>query len=121
MAKDRMPIEKFLPLYLAAAEQGMTKEEFAEKIGVKPETVYQRVYELRRAGLADDIPLLKTEGRVPKLERAREIIKARLNGGVKPSKPKAKADKPASEKPVAEPVLEKEEDTAEDELANIFG
>ena len=118
MAKDRMPIEKFLPLYLAAAEAGMTKDEFAAKIGVKPETVYQRVYELRRAGLADDIPLLKTEGRVPKLERAREILKARM-GGAKPA-PKAKAA-PKGEKVADEPVLAKEPGSEEDELANIFG
>jgi transposase len=116
-----MPIEKFLPLYMAAAESGMTKEEFATKIGVKPETVYQRVYELRRAGLADDIPLLRTEGRVPKIERAREILKARLGGGkvAKAEKPKAKPAK--VEAAADEPVLEKEDGTEEDELANIFG
>jgi hypothetical protein len=124
MAKDRMPIEKFLPLYMAAAESGMTKEEFATKIGVKPETVYQRCYELRRAGLADDIPLLKSEGRVSKLDKAKAIL-AGLRGGAQAgtTAPKAKAKaKPAKDGKVAEePVLEKDEGTEEDELANIFG
>jgi transposase len=114
-----MPIEKFLPLYMTAAEQGMTKEEFAEKIGVKPETVYQRVYELRRAGLADDIPLLKCGSRVSKLEKAKEILKA-CRGGAKAAAPaKVKKSVPKDAELAAEPTLEK--GSEEDELAAIFG
>jgi transposase len=113
-----MPIEKFLPLYMAAAEQGMTKEEFAAKIGVKPETVYQRVYELRSEGLADDIPLLKCGSRVSKLEKAKEILKS-LRGGAKAAPAKVKkSEKPATDV-AAEPTLDK--GSEEDELASIFG
>lgn len=124
MSKDRMPIEKFLPLYMKAAETGMTKEEFARKIGVLPATVYQRAYELRHEGL--DIPLLKSETRVSKLEKAKAIL-AELRGGVKTAKVVTKATakttpkKEEAEEPVAdEPVLSEEQEV-EDELAKILG
>ena len=125
MAKDRMPIEKFLPLYMKAAETGMTKEEFANKIGVLPATVYQRVYELRHEGL--DIPLLKSEGRVSKLERAKAIL-AGLRVGAKAgsvvvkaaTKAKAVPAKKADAAAAEEPVLSEEQEV-EDELAKILG
>jgi transposase len=123
MAKDRMPIEKFLPLYMKAVETGMTKEEFSRKIGVLPATVYQRVYELRHEGL--DIPLLKSEGRVSKLERAKAIL-ADLRGGAKAGsvvvKAKAKAVPAKKEEAAAaeEPVLSEEQEV-EDELAKLLG
>jgi transposase len=122
-----MPIEKFLPLYMKAAETGMTKEEFAEKIGVLPATVYQRVYELRHEGL--DIPLLKSEGRVSKMEKAKAIL-AQLRGGAKaaeaapksPLKAKAKAKKEeVVEDAVAEEPTLSEEQEVEDELAKLLG
>lgn len=114
MANKRMSIAEFLPLYMEAAENGLTKEEFAAQIGVKPDTVYQRAYELRKGGLEDEIPLLRTEGRVPKLEKAREILKARRSGTAKaPAKAKAKE----ASKPAAEATAGGEED----ELAAIFG
>jgi transposase len=116
-----MPIEKFLPLYMKAAETGITKEEFARKIGVLPATVYQRVYELRHEGL--DIPLLKSEGRVSKLERAKAIL-ADLRGGAKAAKVVTKATAkaaPKKDEAVAdEPVLSEEQEV-EDELAKILG
>lgn len=126
MANERMSIEKFLPLYLKAVEAGLTKEEFAKKIGVLPATVYQRVYELRHEGL--DIPLLKSEGRRTKLEKARAILeelrgpKGTPGAKVKPSKPKAEKPKAskAAEEVAEEPVLDSEE-SQEDALAKIFG
>lgn len=124
-SKDRMPIEVFLPLYLKAVETGMTKEEFARKIGVLPATVYQRCYELRHEGL--DIPLLKSEGRVSKLEKAKAIL-AELRAGAKAgsvivkaaTKSKAAPAKKEEEPVAAEPVLTEEQEV-EDELAKILG
>lgn len=74
MANQRWTIDKFLPAYLEAAEKGMTREAFAESIGLKSETVYQRVYNLRKT--RRDIPLLRSAGKVPMLERADEIMEA---------------------------------------------
>ena len=103
----------------------MTKEEFANKIGVLPATVYQRVYELRHEGL--DIPLLKSEGRVSKLERAKAIL-AGLRVGAKAgsvvvkaaTKAKAVPAKKADAAAAEEPVLSEEQEV-EDELAKILG
>jgi transposase len=118
-----MPIEKFLPLYMKAVETGMTKEEFARKIGVLPATVYQRVYELRHDGLEDDIPLLKSEGRVSKMEKAKAILAA-LRAGAKAGtvtvKAKAKAVPAKKEEVAEEPVLTEEQEV-DDELAKLLG
>jgi transposase len=117
-----MPIEKFLPLYMKAVETGMTKEGFADKIGVLPATVYQRVYELRHQGL--DIPLLTSEGRVSKLEKAKAIL-AQLRGGAPAGKivakaaPKAAA--PKKQERVAEEPSLSEEQEVDDELAKLLG
>lgn len=119
MATSRMPIEKFLPLYLKAHEEGLTKEEFARKLGVKPSTVYQRVYELRVELKGEvEIPLLKSEGKVSKLDKAREIL-ASYGGGKAPKKKavKAKADEAKAE----EPEVEAQEEDGEAQLADIFG
>jgi len=94
MATTRMPVEKFLPLYLKAHEDGLSKEEFARKLGVKPSTVYQRVYELRHpadgsSGL--DIPALRSESRVSKFAKAREILEAYQGGKAAAPAPKKKA------------------------------
>jgi transposase len=123
-----MPIEVFLPLYMKAVETGMTKEEFSRKIGVLPDTVYQRIYELRHEGL--DIPLLKSKGRVSKLEKAKAIL-ADLRGGAKAGTVVAKASTKAKAKPtpkeeaadeaVAEEPTLSEEQEVEDELAKLLG
>jgi hypothetical protein len=44
--KNRMEVEKFMPLYYKAMADGMNRDDFAEMIGVEVDTVYQRVYEL---------------------------------------------------------------------------
>lgn len=106
MADKRIPIEKFLPLYLKAAEEGMTKEDFAKKVGLKPSTVYQRVYELRADGA--DIPLLKTAGRIPIKDKVKAIL-ADYQGGN--GKAKAKPTK----------AVEVEEEEQGDPLADILG
>jgi len=120
MATSRMPIEKFLPAYLKAHAEGLSKEEFARRMGLKPSTVYQRVYELRREG--HDVPLLACEGRESKFDKAAKILAAH-SGGKAAAPPKKKTEaKPAKVKEAVkevakEPVLEEEES---DDLADIF-
>ena len=48
--KPRMQVEDFLWAYADAVQSGMTREKFAESIGVLTATVYQRVYELNCDG-----------------------------------------------------------------------
>ena len=92
-SKDRMPIEKFIALYEAAVKEDMIRDDFAKRIGVNSETVYQRVAELRKAGL--DLKHLRTNGRLTVLERARLALEKARGSEVKPVKPaKAKAEKP---------------------------
>lgn len=84
MASRRWTIDKFLPAYLEAAEKGMTREAFAESIGLKPDTVYQRIYNLRKQ--RKDIPLLRAAGKVPMLEQADQIMDAyRKRAGSRPT------------------------------------
>lgn len=91
MASQRWTIDKFLPAYLEAVEKGMTREAFAESIGLKAETVYQRVYNLRKS--RKDIPLLRSAGKVPMLERADEIMEAyNRRRKATPSKPVAEVN-----------------------------
>lgn len=76
----RVSVEDFLPLYLEAVNDGLTKEEFAEKIGVKPLTVYQRVVKLRQDPRLKNLPHLKGEGRPSVADRAAAIF-AQFGGG----------------------------------------
>jgi hypothetical protein len=70
----RNSIDTFLPAYLTAARDGVTLEDFAAAINVKPLTVYQRVAKLRADGL--EIPTLEgdTSSRVSVLDRAAAIL-----------------------------------------------
>lgn len=99
MASQRLTIDRFLPLYLEAAENGVTKEEFAASIGLKPDTVYQRVYALRRQGM--DIPLLRSKGKIPMLEQADKIL-AEYRAKKGPDKEGPKKGKPVQADPNAE-------------------
>lgn len=76
MSKKRMQIEEFLSAYLKAADQGLTREEFARKIGVKPASVYQRVAELRRKlkERGKDLPLLGAKTRTSLVDRAEALL-----------------------------------------------
>lgn len=114
MAKKKLTIEEFLPLYLKAAEDGLTKEEFAEQVGLKPNTVYQRAYELRR-DVDPSIPLLATRGRIPMQDRAAAILEEYRSGK---SEPAPKKEAPKKSEPVVQAT---EEDDAEAELSKIFG
>lgn len=103
MATKRIPIEKFLPLYLKAAEEGMTKEAFAESVGLKPATVYQRVYEIRAEG--HDIPLLRTAGRIPLNEKVQAILADYTSGKVK-AKPTQKKEVVKAEAEESDPLAD---------------
>lgn len=59
--KTRIKIEDFLPMYLEAVADGLTQEEFADRIGVEPLTVYQRVNKLRKDPRMASLPQLKGE------------------------------------------------------------
>jgi len=76
----RNSIDTFLPAYLEAVRDGSTLEEFADSIGVKPLTVYQRVTKLRAGGL--DVPHLagETVGKASVMDRAAAIL-AQFNAG----------------------------------------
>jgi hypothetical protein len=119
----RSSIEKFLPAYLEAAKNGMTREEFAESFGIKPATVYQRVYELRRA-TGEDIPLLSAGGTASVTDRAKAILASFQNSSA--SAPAKKSKKAAANKPVVEETSEEIEgdadfDETDSALTDIFG
>lgn len=70
----RWSIEEFLSLYLDAVENGLTKEEFADSIGLKPLTVYQRVVKLRRDPRLKSLPHLKNDDRPSVIDRAAAVF-----------------------------------------------
>jgi hypothetical protein len=116
-------IDRFLPLYLEAAEKGVTKEEFAAQVGLKPDTVYQRVYALRRKGM--DIPLLRSKGKIPLLEQADKILTEyrAKRGAPAPAQSKAPKDKEnptkaAAPKADADPALVGE---SVEDIASLLG
>jgi|LakMenEpi03Aug12_release.lakeMendotaPanAssembly.Ray.scaffolds.fasta_scaffold1825947_1 hypothetical protein len=121
MSNQRWTIDRFLPAYLEAAEMGVTKEDFAAQLGIKPETVYQRAYALRRNGM--DIPLLKSAGKVPMLEQADRILaEYRAKKGAVPNEAAAQKG-PAKKKEVeqtaaADAVLD---EAADDSIESILG
>lgn len=118
MAKSRMQIEKFLTLYDAALKENMLREDFARKIGVNADTVYQRIAELRKGGL--DIQHLPTGGRTTVVDRARAILE-KLRGSDKP----VKSAKPKASKVEAVEATVVEDGEAavspEDELEKLLG
>jgi len=80
----KMPAEKFIPIYLAAVDAGMTREEFAKKLGVRHETVYQRIYALNTEH-GTDLPQLKLDERLSKAEAVKAAI-AEYRASKKPAK-----------------------------------
>lgn len=76
---EKMSIDAFLPKYIEAVNSDMTKEEFANSIGLAAASVYQRITKLRKElkDLGEDperIPHLKGEGRAPVSEKALDIL-----------------------------------------------
>lgn len=107
MADRRIQIDEFLPAYLKACEQGMTREDFARKMGLQVATVYQRAYELRRKlqERGQDLPMLRMEGKKALIDKASAIIEKHMG---KPARPKK-----------VEPEVESEE--VGDPLAELLG
>jgi|688.fasta_scaffold411982_4 hypothetical protein len=125
----RTPIEKFLPAYMEAVARGLTRQEFADQMGLKPETVYQRVYEIRRAG-HPEIPQLTANPRLTLQEKVEAILggqktEPKVEAEAPKPKAKAKAKKEKVEEAVVEAAPEVENDGAaestDETLADIFG
>ena len=70
----RWSVESFLPLYLEAVQNGLTKEEFADRLGVKPLTVYQRVVKLRQDPRLKSLPHLRGDDRPSVADKAAAIF-----------------------------------------------
>jgi len=86
----RMQSDKFVPLYLAAVAKGMTRQEFAESIGIQVSSVYQRVRDLHAKGYSEaDFPHLKARGKRSFKETVDAALAAYRNGT---ASPKAKAE-----------------------------
>ena len=115
-SKPKMKVEQFIPLYMAAHKAGMTKEEFAKKIGVEPVTVYQRVYELNRAGLG--LPILGAQPKMSLIERAKAAMKAAESGESKPKTKTPKIPQVSVAPPVEEEIEDEEEDLEVEAAAN---
>ena len=71
--RSRLTIREFIPMYMAAVEAGMTREAFAKKLGVKSDTIYQRVYDLN-TNHAAGLPQLRCEGRAPLAEQVKQAL-----------------------------------------------
>ena len=76
----RWSIDSFLPLYLDAVQKGQTRDEFADGLGVKPLTIYQRVVKLRQDPRLANLPHLKGEDRPSVADKAAAIFAA-FEGG----------------------------------------
>lgn len=77
MNRNRIQIEEFLTAYMKAHSEGLTRDEFAKRIGIKANSVYQRVYELNRNLKAigkPQYPLLRTGPRQKVVERAAALL-----------------------------------------------
>lgn len=83
--KPRMTVAKFIPMYLAAVEAGTTREEFARQLGVKPDTIYQRVYDLNRQHGAA-LPQLPSGGRISMADQVQAAIAAYRGGKKQPER-----------------------------------
>ena len=71
--KTRTQIESFLWAYADAIRDKMTRLEFAEQMGVKADTIYQRVYELQCDG--HDLPQLPVRKPMTRNEIIRHTLK----------------------------------------------
>ena len=86
MANKRIQVEQFVQLYLKAVDEGLNREEFSKRTGLRSEYVYQRVRELKARGV--ELPVLKSGGRLTLAERARAAVeshgKSRVTAKVTP-------------------------------------
>lgn len=114
MAKSHnyVPLETFLLEYKAAVRDGLTTAQLAERLGMKPGTVQQRIYDLRKKLAPESIEL-------PRLKSARTPVGSTLVERAKAilcsdEEPTAKKAKPAKKKAEVVVVAEEEEVLAEE-------
>jgi len=116
---DRIPVERFMALYVEAARKKQTLTEFAEEIGHKRDSVYIRVWGLREnlksSGL--ELPELAKETKGSMDERAAAALRAALAGFGGPTPrtdmPKLARHPPAVSKVEEADVPKDAEDAAE--------
>ena len=91
---NRMPTETFVPLYLAAVEKGMNRQDFAESIGVTANTVYQRIHDMWVKGACQKtFPQLKARGKRSFMETVERAVAAYRSGSATPeTKPEPKKE-----------------------------
>ena len=123
--KTRVKVEDFVSAYLAAVRDGKTYMQLAEELGLKPSTVYQRAYELRRNGFAELCPLAHAGRQSNVQARARKAVEDFLTGNqpVK-EKPKPVAKKQAEKQAEVKAALKDGDELEADEaetLDSIFG
>jgi len=70
--RARNDIETFLWAYADAITEKMTRQEFADSLGIKADTVYQRVYELQCEG--HDLPQLPVRKSLSRNEIIRKTM-----------------------------------------------
>lgn len=84
---SRMPVEEFVPLYLDAVASGMTREEFAAKLGVLPNSVYQRIYDMHAEGACKKtFPQLPLASRKSFAERVAAAVEQYRSGAPAPKR-----------------------------------
>lgn len=69
----RMPVEQFIPQYLAAVDAGMMREDLAKKLGISTNTLYQRIHDLNNE-CGTDFPQLPLRGRKSLKDRVQEAV-----------------------------------------------
>jgi hypothetical protein len=83
--EPRMQTSTFVPLYLAAVEQDMTRQDFAESIGVQTSTVYQRIKDMHDKGACKKtFPQLRARGKRSFKETVEAAVAAYRNGSASP-------------------------------------
>jgi hypothetical protein len=81
----RMPTSVFVPLYLEAVAKGMTRQDFAESIGIQASSVYQRIHDYHAKGYSQtEFPHLKARGKRSLKETVDAALAAFKNGATSP-------------------------------------
>lgn len=110
-----MPTDKFIAAYLKAVMSGTTREELSKQIGISPDSIYQRIYDMHNKGVDKKMfPHLPTTGRQSFLDRVQAAVNdfKKTNGGqaavvaaaTTPAVKAVRKGKPPAEKPAAPPV-----------------
>ena len=78
----RTSVETFVWGVVEANKKGWCREELAIKLSLKPETIYQRIYELRRQGVKIPcLPAQRAKDKISVADRANRVLReARRKG-----------------------------------------